>query len=97
MRALALVLGAALALSACAAITERTGLTAEQQACVVPAAATYAKAAGEGWADLTYTQKGVAVANGLEAVSADCQLDPALMGKIRPYVQGALATASAFE
>jgi hypothetical protein len=97
VRALVLAAAAALALTACEGITKATGLTAAQQQCVAVAVPAFVKQNGEGWADLTWVQKGKVVDTGLGAISAPeaCNIDDERLATLRLVLQTALASVPA--
>lgn len=96
MRALILAAAAALALSGCATLTERTGLTPEQQACAITEGTAYASAIS-GWADLSYVQRAAVVATGVEYVAAACEIESAMLEQARPVISAAIQAAALAE
>ena len=90
----AIILAGALALSACAGITTRTGITEAQQACLATQALAAADLAKGTWADLSTSGKAAYVAQATSEIATFCGVDAS---RVQPYLMAAIQAAALVE
>ena len=93
MKNFALAGALALAVSACAQITDTTGLSDDQQRCVAQNAVAYVQSYAGDWRTLTLPQRAQVVADGVVAISGLCQIGI----EDQPIIETALQAAALAE
>lgn len=94
MKAIVLAGAAALALSACAQLTARTGISEEAQACLATNALAAADVAKGAWGGLTTPQKAAYIAQATDEIATLCGVDAS---KVQPYLAAAVQAAALVE